>query len=369
MPRRDPHGPSCRCDNPECRGWTWAATSTTRCFLCRAPAPPRVQKMAPGHCELRGFDPRPAAAAALGGPARYRQPVNAAAQAAEHGGAARVRQLPPPPPPPPPRPRPASAAPDAPHGRAGKGVAVSANPVRDIPETLPAPPHALSRQRQCQRFWSHEPWPHAASPPVGSAHCIVGGSGGLSRSPGARSAERRAHSRDAADGHYLPAAGDVTASGGAWLCADGVPVPLRPPVRAESVTRAQWQTFMQQQATALAVMEAKAEEEVGLGTPAASPEWPRSRPASQPAVGSAGTVQGLPVSDRAALPKGVSFDFDGDIPLTQASASRWHLAMPSCARSSCSLQLPVCMVLPQSWSTHNCPAGCRWSRPRGNCSS
>ena len=49
---------------------------------------------------------------------------------------------------------------------------------------------------------------------------------------------------------------------------------------------------------------------------------------------------------------------------TRASASRLRLGKHSCARSSCSLQPPVCTALPLSWSTHSCPAGCHWPRPR-----
>ena len=106
MPRRDRAGDTWRCDNPACLGWTWVATSTTRCFRCKAPAPPNMQLrlLPPGHRELRGWVLPDEAAAGRGVSARPRQPEPAAAQAEVRAGPAGLHHLPPPPPPPlPPR--------------------------------------------------------------------------------------------------------------------------------------------------------------------------------------------------------------------------------------------------------------------------
>ena len=63
-----------------------------------------------------------------------------------------------------------------------------------------------------------------------------------------------------------------------------------------------------------------------------------------------------------------SLHFGACMILTLVSASRSRSGALSCAWSSCSLQLPVCVWLCR-WNTHNYPAGCLRHRPRGSCPS
>ena len=111
------------------------------------------------------------------------------------------------------------------------------------------------------------------------------------------------------------------------MCDDGKAVRLGPPAcletpaRTMSATEEQWHDWRQLQLTALAAAEEKAaarEEDAGAGSRTASQEQPRPRAAPQPAEGPAGKGTG-PLSfeqcfvDRAAPPKGVTFDHLADI--------------------------------------------------------
>ena len=132
-----------------------------------------------------------------------------------------------------------------------------------------------------------------------------------------------------------------------WVCDDGKavrqgpPACLEIPARTMSVTGEQWHDWRQQQLAALSAAEEKAavrEEDAGAGSRAASQEQPRPRAASQPAEGSAGTGT-CPLSferrfvDRAALPKGVTFD-------------PWWTFRVSVSTVTPLLAVPIAMVMP-----------------------
>ena len=117
-PRRDTRGDSWQCRNPECRDWTWTATSTLHCFRCGAPAPittvtrhgHSILQVDLGHRDKRGFVP-PGGAAGAADPrlasARLAQPGTPGQPAAPRsgsrgpaGGKGVDRRVPTPPPPP-----------------------------------------------------------------------------------------------------------------------------------------------------------------------------------------------------------------------------------------------------------------------------